>query len=227
MDAAESVFHKNVDLSWFAVPYSFCFSWMDDETKKTMRMNPERAFFYLKDKGIFDHFEQDVKKRMGYEPDWPTNPISKPSSSPLVTYADLLEKTKDNIPDVFNNLKKHCEKYKFDEELVRNVIKKMQAFVRSYESAVQAKSDLSAEQQKTERDSVFYYRLRYHFCYLFELEFVNNENYHLLLKDFPVNEDDKAAKEEEAKKKEERERKAERKAEKKEKEMAEGGGAKK
>lgn len=246
MDAAESVFHENVPLSWWAVPFSFCFSWMDNEINATMRMNPERAFFYLRNKGIFQVFEEDVKTQLGYNETWPTEKFTEAEKRtkytkdvgtlsekqldfvPLMTFADLLDLTKGFQIDVFDRLKELCKQKGFDTELVDCVINKMKDFIAS-ESAAQAKSDVSAEakaaEEKSERDAVFYYRLRYYLCYLFEQEFVNNENYHLLMKDFP--EEDKAAKEAEEKKKEEKEKKAERKAEKQEKEKAEGGGAKK
>jgi hypothetical protein len=255
LDAAESVFHENVPLSWWAVPFSFCFSWMDNEINATMRMNPERAFFYLRNKGIFQVFEEDVKTQLGYKKTWPTEKFTEAEKLteyekdvgtegkkqleqlifvPLMTFADLLDLTKGFKIDVFFRLKELCEAKEFDKELVDCVINKMKDFIAS-ESAAQAKSDVSAKvkaaaeakaaEEKSERDAVFYYRLRYYLCYLFEQEFVNNENYHLLMKDFP--EEDKAAKEVEEKKKEEKEKKAKRKEEKQEKEKAEGGGAKK
>jgi hypothetical protein len=222
---------------------------MDDEIKETMRMNPERAFFFLREKGIFQVFEEEVKAQLGYQMTWPTEKFTEAEKLdtfikgvgtadekqltfvPLMTFADLLDLTKGFEIDVFGRLKKSCKEKGFDTELVDCVINKMKDFVVSESaaqaksgSAQQAKSDVSAK-EKSERDAVFYYRLRYYLCYLFEQEFVNNENYHLLMKDFP--EEDKAAKEVEEKKKEEKEKKAERKAEKKEKEKAEGGGAKK
>ena len=211
MDAAESVFHPKVDLSWFAVPFSFCFSGMNDEINQTMRMNPERAFFYLKDKKIFERFVEDVKKKLEV----------------LQTPADLLREDKlhkelaTNPIGVFGKLEQYCAEYKFDKELVGTVIRKMEAFIRSYQF------EIAKEQVESEK-KIFIHRLRYYLCFYFEMEFVNNENYHLLMKDFP--EDDKAAKEKEEKEKEEKERKRERKAEQKEKEKEkekEGGGAKK
>ena len=207
MDAAESVFHPKVDLSWFAVPFSFCFSGMNDEISQTMRMNPERAFFYLKEKKIFERFVEDVKNKL----------VSVQTPAGLLQ-VDATKKNPIDI-DVFGKLKQYCAAYKFDEDLVGTVIRKMEAFILSYEFA---------ENQVESEKQIFIHRLRYYLCFYFEMEFVNNENYHLLMKDFP--EDDKAAKEKEEKEKEEKERKRERKAEQKEKEKEkekDGGGAKK
>jgi hypothetical protein len=251
LDAAESVFHPKVDLSWFAVPFSFCFSRMDDEISQTMRMNPERAFFYLKEKKIFERFVEDVTKKLERvqtpagllkEDDLPKEPLTTAAGT-----AGTVGTAGAAVPiDVFGNLKKYCAEYKFDKDLVGTVIKKMEAFICSYEfaknpvesekknhlelSESEKKNHLESEKKKhlESEKKVFIHRLRYYLCFYFEMEFVNNENYHLLMKDFP--EEDKAAKEKEEKEKEEKERKRERKAEQKEKEKEkekDGGGAKK
>jgi len=168
LEAAQSVFHKQVPLKWFEAPLSILFHGLDPNLKSTLRMNPARSFYFfgkslredLKNTENSGNLEKSRKKMMS-------------SLEKDQTDSNVDNCFKEYISEMEKELSEHFEK-----KLINRVSKKIQAEVANIRSQV---TDDTKKQALVDLAKC----IHQHLCSFMETEFVSNENYHLLMKDFP------------------------------------------
>ena len=163
LEAAQSVFHKQVPLKWFEAPLSFIFHGLDPHLKSTLRMNPARSFYFF-GKALQSKALEDSKAKME------RNLLKDQEDSNVDNYFN----------DYFKELNNQLSK-QFETKLINRVSKKMKAEVANIRSQV---ASASVETKKQALVAVAKC-IHQHLCSFMETEFVSNENYHLLMKDFP------------------------------------------
>ena len=187
LEAAQSVFHKQVPLKWFEAPLSFLFHGLDPNLKSTLRMNPARSFYFFgKSLG------EDLKNLRNPEN---SGKLEK-SRKKLMTSLENNQKDS-NVDNSFKqyiaDLREELSKEHFEKKLIDRVSKKIQAEVANIRSQVAFAPDDTLTKEQAEGQALAKKQalvdlakcIHQHLCSFMEAEFVSNENYHLLMKDFP------------------------------------------
>jgi hypothetical protein len=177
LDAAESVFHKDMTLHWSMVPFSFYCHSLEKELNALLRMNAKRAFYFFKHKQILQNFQEIIARKMLFQ--YGTIALQSTAGGTLSSPPEPEVKiprwfSLDDFEEVCKKLEVDMMNSQFDEILVSNVIKHLKNFVTNYKF----------DEKVTNPKDVFFYRLLYQLCNMIETEFVNNDQYHLLMKDF-------------------------------------------